>query len=176
MKHLTRTLPLLSVLALAGTAAGVSLGHSAVSEINPLYFGSGPDRFHADLAPQRPNWDAPQPASYPVASQSDGLGDGCFGCGPLSGGRIDAYAAPAVVTYTDSWVAEAERAAAPAPAEAVFAAEAAPDPERERVIRYASYRVSADEVDAASEQEPAPEPAHAETAGETYAAAEVQVD
>ncbi len=45
MKLSTRTLPMLAGLALVGTAAGVSLGHSAISEINPLHYGSAPERF-----------------------------------------------------------------------------------------------------------------------------------
>jgi hypothetical protein len=163
MKRLTRSLPFLGALAVFGTAAGVSLGHSAVSEINPLYFTETPDRFHADQTAQRPNWDAPQPLSAPAPVSADGLGDGCFACG--GGGRVEYYAAPAVVTYSDSWSAEAERAAAPE--DGAFVQQAAPDPERERVIRYASYRITADEP------ETAPEPAEAEPAVDVYAAADV---
>jgi hypothetical protein len=145
MKLSTRTLPMLAGLALVGTAAGVSLGHSAISEINPLHYGSAPERFHADQVALRPDWAQPQPALAPAVS-AEGLGSGCLGCSARDGAY---YAAPAVVTYTDSWRADAQRAAAPI--EATYVEEAAPDPERERVVRYASYPIT--------EAEAAPAPA-----------------
>ena len=139
MKPWTKSVPMLAGLALVGTAAGVSLGHSAISEINPLYYVEAPSRFHADGVPQRPDWTAPQPALAAAETVTAGsLGDGCFGCG---GDRVEYYSAPAVVTYTDSWRADAERAAAPA---APAYVEEAPDPERERVVRYASYPITQD--------------------------------
>jgi hypothetical protein len=143
MKRLSPTWPLLSVLAVAATAAGISLGHSAVSEINPLYYDTVQDRFHADQTALRPDWTAPQPLAAATAS-GEGLGTGCLGCSARGEGQY--YTAPAVATYTDSWRADAERAAV-APAEPVFE-QAAPDPERERVLRYASYPVTQDEVQA----------------------------
>ena len=158
MKPWTRSVPMLAGLALVGTAVGVSLGHSAISEINPVYYAEAPTRFHGDQVPQRPDWTAAQPAFAADASTVAGLGTGCFGCG---GGGAEHYAAPAVVTYTDSWTADAQRAAAPIAAEPV---EAAPDPERERVARYASYPITEAEV--------ALEPAEAEE----YAAAEVAAE
>jgi hypothetical protein len=136
----------LAGLALIGTLAGVTLGRAAISEINPAYFGDPPTRFHADQTAQRPDWTQPQLASE-GARTAEGLGSGCFGC---SGGG-EYYAAPAVVTYTESWTADAERAAAPVEFVPV---EAAPDPERERVVRYASYPLTAEEA----ELEPAPAP------------------
>ncbi|HEY7808771.1 MAG TPA: hypothetical protein VIA98_00145 [Allosphingosinicella sp.] len=165
MKGMMRAVPLLGGLALIGTAAGVSLGQSAVSEINPLYFGEAPARFHSDLAANRPNWDA-EPATLTVAAPpAEGLGTGCFGCAP---GRPGYYAAPAVVTYTQSWTADAEAAAAPLEAPPVQ--EIAPDPERERVIRYASYPVY--EQAPAEAQTVADKPAEADT----DAAAEVSAE
>jgi len=163
MKRFNRTLPLLSGLALAGAVAGVSLGYSAVSEINPLYYTAAADRFHGDLGAQRPNWSPPQQAALTVPTAADGLGNGCFGCG----GKADYYAAPAIVTYTDSWAADAERAAAPA--EDIYVQETAPDPERERVIRYSSYQVSASEAPS----EPQTGEAQAEPATEAPASADV---
>jgi hypothetical protein len=157
MKGSTRAIPVLGGLALIGTAAGVSLGHSAVSEINPVYFTSAPDRFHAELAPQRPDL-APPPAALSAVS-GEGLGSGCFGCSTRGG---EYYAAPAVVTYTDGWQADAQRAAAPI--EAPFVEETAPDPERERVVRYASYPLT----------EPEAAPVAAEPAD--YAAEEAAVE
>jgi hypothetical protein len=156
MKASSKAVSILSVLALLATAAGVSLGHSAVADINPVYFSSAPDRFHGDRTPHRPDWTAPQPALS--AASSEGLGTGCFGC---SARGSEHYAAPAVVTYTDGWRADAERASAPVEA-AVIEQVAAPDPERERVVRYASYPIT--------EAEAAP----VET--EVYAAAEVSAE
>ncbi|HEY0148579.1 MAG TPA: hypothetical protein VGB70_06200 [Allosphingosinicella sp.] len=162
MKGMTRALPLLGGLALVGTAVGVSLGHSAVSEINPLYFAEAPARFHSELVPNQPNWSAPAAPLTVAAISAEGLGTGCFGCAPA---RAEVYAAPAVVTYTDSWIADARAAAAPveaAPVEAI-----APDPERERVVRYATYPVYAEQPQALAQ---APEAETAEP--EAYAAAE----
>jgi hypothetical protein len=125
-----------------GAAAGVSLGHSAISEINPVYFGEAEDRFHAEITPQRPDWSQPQ---APLAAVSaEGLGSGCLGC---SARGAEYYAAPAVVTYTDGWRADAERAAAPA--DAPYVEEAGPDSERERLVRYASYPITEAEAQAA---------------------------
>jgi hypothetical protein len=157
MKAPPKAVPLIAGLALIGTAAGVSLGHSAVSEINPVYFTSVPDRFHADRTPQRADWTAPQPALSAVSAE--GLGSGCFGCSAAS---FEHYAAPAAVAYTDGWRADAERAAAPIPP--AFVEEAAPDPERERVVRYASYPITE------AEAQPAPIEAG------VYAAAEVSAE
>jgi hypothetical protein len=158
MKASSKTIPILGGLALLATAAGVSLGHSAVADINPVYFSSAPDRFHGDRAPQRPDWTAPQPALSSVPAE--GLGSGCFGC---SARGSEHYAAPAVVTYTDGWRADAERASAPVEAVAIEQV-AAPDPERERVVRYASYPIT--------EAEAAPAPVEAEV----YTAAEVSAE
>ena len=159
MKRFNRTLPLLSGLALAGAAAGVLLGNSALGEINPNLFARAPDRFHADLAPQRLDWIAAQASSLTPPTAADGLGSGC------GGARAEYYAAPAIVTYTDSWAAEAERAAAPA--EEAYVQESASDPERERVIRYSSYQVDASETPAE------PQPAEAEPAAEEAAPGDV---
>ena len=144
MKAWTRSVPMLAGLAVVGTVAGVSLGHSAISEINPVYYSEAATRFHGDQVPQRPDWTLPPPA-LSDASVVQGLGTGCFGC---SGASAEYHAAPAVTTYTDSWRADAARAAAPIEVE--FAA-APPDPERKRVVRYASYPIT--------EAEAAPEPA-----------------
>jgi hypothetical protein len=158
LKASSRAIPILGSLALIGTAAGVSLGHSAVSEINPVYYTSATDRFHGDQTPQRPDWTAPQPALSAVTAE--GLGSGCLGCSSRNG---EQYAAPAVVTYTDAWRADAERASAPMEAVVIEEA-AAPDPERERVVRYASYPITHAEA----------EPAPVET--EVYAPAEASVE
>ena len=77
---------------------------------------------------------------------------------------VEVYAAPAIVTYTDNWRADAEQASAPVEPAAVE--EIAPDPERERVIRYASYPLTQEQVPAEPAQAPEPE---------AYAAAETEV-
>jgi hypothetical protein len=79
-----------------------------------------------------------QVAQYQQEGLDAGLGTGCFGCraSPV------VYAAPTVATFGDEWVAEAEAAAEPGE---VVIAPAAPDPERERLVRYASYPVTAAE-------------------------------
>ena len=55
------TLPIMAGLSILGAALGVTLGHSAIAEINPAYFNEAEDSFHADLVPYRsPDW-APGP-------------------------------------------------------------------------------------------------------------------
>lgn len=72
------TLPTAGLLALAGIGAGIHLGHSAIAEIDPMYFSEPPTRFHADLSANRPIDSAP-PAAL---SQTEdlALGTGCIGC------------------------------------------------------------------------------------------------
>jgi hypothetical protein len=147
------TLPLVAGLSVFGAAAGVWLGRSAVAEINPAYYGGLPDRFHADRAAIRPPLDPPQ-AAFADASLAEGLGTGCIGC---TAGPVVIYAPP-VPRYDEGWAADARRGAEPIEAVRV---ETAPDPERERVVRYASYPVSSDEAAAA----------HAEAMTETGAGA-----
>jgi hypothetical protein len=150
------TLSILGGLSVLGVATGVALGHSAVSEINPAYFAEAPARFHADRVPNRsPDWAQVQVAEYQAPEGPGGLGTGCFGCS----GPIDyvSSSTPAA-NYTDAWLAEAERAAEPVPAEVLY--ETA-DPERERLVRYASYQVTGDDAGtpaSAPEQEGAPAP------------------
>jgi hypothetical protein len=140
-----KTIPLLTGLAVVGIVGGMSLGKAAISDINPAYFSDPPSRFHADQTPQGPGLGLQQVALQD-APTATGLGTGCFGCSA----RTEYYAAPAIVTYTHSWSADAQRAAAPeayAPAEAA----PAPDPEIERVVRYASYPLTAEEPAPAAE-------------------------
>ncbi|MDP8912328.1 MAG: hypothetical protein M3N39_01970 [Pseudomonadota bacterium] len=72
------TLPTAALLALAGIGAGIYLGHSAIAEINPMYFSQPATRFHADLSANRPFESAP-PALLPQA-RDPALGTGCIGC------------------------------------------------------------------------------------------------
>ncbi len=72
------TLPTVGLLALAGIGAGIQLGHSAIAEINPMYFSQPATRFHADLSANRPLESAP-PALLRQATDS-AFGTGCIGC------------------------------------------------------------------------------------------------
>jgi hypothetical protein len=47
------TMPILSGLAILATIAGVSLGRSAVAEINPVHYKPPTSSFYADLVPYR---------------------------------------------------------------------------------------------------------------------------
>ena len=159
----TRTLPLIAGLTVFGAAAGVWLGRSAIAEINPAYYASAPERFHADQVPYRsPEWAQVQAAEFQQTGSFEGLGTGCLGCG--AGDTV--YAAPTVVTYGEGWtegaIAEAQPLQAPA-------APAAPDPDVERVLRYASYAVSSEEAAAAASAQAPAEP-------EVYASAELGTD
>ena len=147
MPH-SMTLPLVAGLAVIGAATGVSLGRSAIAEINPAYFGDPETAFHADLSPYRgPDWAQVQAAEYQQQASPEGLGTGCVGCT-----RMAAVYLPDPVGWSDGQ--EDGRAASAAYADAAPPpAEVAPrDPELERIERYASYRV-AEEVPAQEEAE-----------------------
>jgi hypothetical protein len=133
------TLPIVAGLSIAGAAFGVYLGNSAISEINPAYYGTPEPKFHADLAPYRsPDWAQVQVAEE--TAMAGGLGAGCVKCRaypeeyvPVADsrpdGREDGYAASAPYALAD-----------PPPVE-----EEAADPEWERVATYASYPIRSDE-------------------------------
>ena len=72
------TLPTVGLLALAGIGAGIHLGHSAIAEINPMYYSQPATRFHADLSANRPI-DSTPPALLAQANDP-ALGTGCIGC------------------------------------------------------------------------------------------------
>ena len=72
------TLPTAAVLALAGIGAGIHLGHSAIAEIDPMYFSQEATRFHSDLSANRPVDSSPP---GPLAQATDpALGPNCIGC------------------------------------------------------------------------------------------------
>ncbi|HYW17394.1 MAG TPA: hypothetical protein VE891_14740 [Allosphingosinicella sp.] len=140
------TLPVMAGLSIFGAALGITLGKSAVAEINPAYFNEAADDFHADLVPYRsPDWAQVHQAEYRAAQQPvlvGELGAGCVGCRTYPTEYVPQHD-PAVDGY-----AEGGTLRAPEPTyverEGVETA-AAPDPDRERILRYASYPVSAEE-------------------------------
>ena len=138
----TTTLPVLAGLAIVGAAAGINLGRSAISEINPAYFTEEEDSFHADLAPYRsPDWGQVHAAEYRAAQQPvliQGLGSGCVGCRDYPVEYVPRHD-PALDANLEGW-------SAPPQAQVVVAQVAPPDPDRERIQRYASYPVSGDQA------------------------------
>ena len=156
------TLPIVAGLALIGSALGVSLGRSAIAEINPAYFTDPEGPFHADLVPNRgTDWAQVQALEYQQASAADGLGTGCVGCRAFPAEYFPRHD-PAVDGYQDGWAASA-RAPAAAPAEVYVEEEAEPDPGRADIVRYASYRVSEDEEELLPADEGAAEDVAAST-------------
>ncbi|HEX9947231.1 MAG TPA: hypothetical protein VGA98_06800 [Allosphingosinicella sp.] len=138
------TLPVMAGLAILGAALGVGLGKSAVADINPAYFSEADDSFHGDLVPNRgTDWARVHQADYRAAQQPvvfGDLGTGCVGCRDYPVEYVPQHD-PAV----DRSV-EGEMLTAPEPTYVEGVATApAPDPDRERIVRYASYPVSSDE-------------------------------
>jgi hypothetical protein len=136
------TLPVVAGLALLGTGAGLWLGNSAISQINPVYYSEAEDRFHADLVPYRsPDWAQVQVTEYQDAGLIEGLGSGCIGCRTWPEEYVP-RSDPGMDGVEDGWAAST--AYSPTEVQAALA-EAPDDPEWEQVGRYASYQVSADE-------------------------------
>ena len=169
-----RTLPKLAGLCVVGAASGLWLGGAAVGEIDPFFYSAPEPTFVSDrMAYRSPDWAEVQIGEY----RQDGLLEG-IGAGPMPGA---VYASPAVASYGESWSAASAEQAEPVrvwsgreqwaePAQPVrvwssgemVAERAEPDPERQRVERYASYRIT--------EEEPDREPVEDEP--ELYAAAQ----
>jgi hypothetical protein len=143
------TLPVMAGLSILGAALGITLGKSAIAEINPAYFNEAEDEFHADLAPYRSqDWSQPQQVGYLAAQQPVAVGElgtGCIGCSDYPVAYVPRHD-PAVDSYSDG-----ELLRAPEPTVVTYASAAAPaaDPDRERIQRYSSYPVSSDETPAA---------------------------
>jgi len=138
------TLPIMAGLSILGAALGITLGNSAVAEINPAYFNEAEDDFHADLVPYRsPHWAQVHQADYRAAQQPalvGELGSGCVGCRDYPVAYVPKHD-PAVDRYV-----EGELLRAPEPTNAaVVEAAPTPDPARELIQRYASYPVSGEE-------------------------------
>jgi hypothetical protein len=144
-------------LSILGAALGVTLGRSAIAEINPAYFNEPEESFHADLSPYRsPDWAQVQAIEYqaqqPVVIGD--LGSGCIGCRDYP---VEYYPQhdPAVDGYEDGYAASAQP-----PAQVIIVATPAADPARmEQVQRYASYQVSSDEKPVQTAATPAEAPA-----------------
>jgi len=136
------TLPVMAGLSILGAALGITLGKSAIAEINPAYFNEAEDEFHADLVPYRsPDWAQVHQAEYRAAQQPvivGELGSGCIGCRTYPIEYVPRHD-PAVDRYVEGGMLSA-----PEPTQ-VIVTEAAPDPDRERIQRYASYPVSSEE-------------------------------
>ena len=151
------TLPIMAGLSILGAALGVTLGKSAIAEINPLYFNEAEDDFHADLVPSRsPDWARIHQTEYRAAQQPvivGELGSGCVGCRTYPVEYVPRHD-PAVDLY-----AEGELPRAPEPMVAAAVQAPAPDPALERIQAYASYPVSGEEKPVEVAEAPAGEPA-----------------
>ena len=151
------TLPVMAGLSILGAALGITLGKSAVAEINPAYFNEAEDDFHADLVPNRGSDRAQaHQAEYRAAQQPvlvGELGSGCVGCRDYPVAYVPRHD-PAVDPY-----ASGELLRAPEPTIVTVAAAQAPDPAREQIVRYASYPVSAEERPVEVAEAPADEAA-----------------
>jgi hypothetical protein len=150
------TVPIIAGLSILGASLGVTLGRSAISEINPAYFGDPEDSFHSDLVPFRsPDWAQVQAAEYHAAQQPvvvGDLGSGCIGCRDYPVEYVPQHEA-AVDGYAQSY-----EASAPQPAQIVIVETPAADPARERIQAYSSYPVSSDEKPAQVAEAPAEQP------------------
>ena len=153
------TLPVMAGLSILGAALGITLGKSAIAEINPAYFNEAEDDFHADLVPAA-SWAQVQQAEYLAAQQPvrvGELGTGCIGCRDYPVAYVPRHD-PAVDLY-----AEGELLRAPEPTVVTVAA-AAPDPAHEQIQRYASYPVTSEERPVEVAEAPAAAPAESEPA------------
>ena len=142
------------MLAIAGTVGGVYLGRSAISEINPAYYDEPEPRFHADLVPNPPGFEAPPVHEAGYLSPSDtyaALGSGCVNCRaypedlyPVHDSSVDKYQP-----------GYAEMIEAPAPQPAPYAVD--PQEEAERIADFATIQLYAG--DSATAEEEGGEPA-----------------
>jgi hypothetical protein len=125
----------LSVLSIAGIAAGVALGRATASDINPAYLQDKDGHFYAYLVPGRSaastasaDWNQLQAQEYQAAQGPPPPPAGCLDCtwpaDPTP--RHDSAVDRALL----AWTPRAE------PVEAAYA-EPRADPEVARVIRYA---------------------------------------
>jgi len=153
------TLPVMAGLSILGAALGITVGKSAIAEINPAYFNEAEDDFHADLVPYRgSDWAQVHQAEYRAAQQPvvvGELGSGCVGCADYPVAYVPRHD-PAVDSYADG-----DLLRAPEPTLVTVAAAPAPDAAREQIARYASYPVSSEERPVEVAEAPAAAPAEA---------------
>jgi hypothetical protein len=135
-------------LSILGAALGITLGKSAIAEINPAYFNEAEDEFHSELVPYRsPDWAQVHQAEYRAAQQPvlvGELGSGCIGCRAYPVEYVPQHD-PAVDRYVEGGYVEGGLLRAPEPTNAVVEPAPAPDPDRERIALYSSYPVSSEE-------------------------------
>ncbi|MBV9373138.1 MAG: hypothetical protein JOZ90_08135 [Alphaproteobacteria bacterium] len=139
----TLTLSLVGGLTVAGAALGLGLGRSAIGEINPAYFAEPETSFHADLAGNRTPVGLAPAGDF---THAEPLIVQCIGCANMPAPDFPVEYVPRhdpMVDAVTRWP-EPRRAveAQAAPEEAA----PAPDPARERIVRYASYPVTEDEA------------------------------
>jgi hypothetical protein len=149
------TWPAVAGLAIVGAVGGITLGRSAVAEINPAYFSSPDSDFHADLVPNRApangaDWGQVQQADYASAATAQGLGSGCVGCREYPVEYVP-VPDPALAWMNDGWQAGLSAEDQAEPEETAAYAQAAPDPRMAQIERYSRYRVRADEPEYAPE-------------------------
>jgi hypothetical protein len=144
----TLTLTAIAGLSIVGAALGVHLGHSAIGEIDPAYFRDPPVPFHSALAPNlQQDWAQVQATEYgqvaaPITQ--------CIGCidGPVPDYPVEYVPGrdPYVDTASSGWPPKARRVAIVEQDPEPVQVEAAPDPVRERIVRYSSYPVTQEEA------------------------------
>jgi hypothetical protein len=148
-------LPILGGLAILATVTGVSLGRSAVGEINPVYFQPATSHFYSDLVPYR-GADTirtdPGANDYLEPEYAYSAVPVCAGC--------DNYAVDyrprhdkAVDGVDDGWSASAPR-------EAAFGETEVAEPlpaNREWIERYTTYTVASQPVEQEEEAVPVQE-------------------
>lgn len=157
------SLSLAAGITIAGVAAGLQLGHSAIAEINPVHFESRQtSTFYSDLVPNRPQEPTPQQLADALVNELNISGrPNCIGC---SEGM--AALNPAATHAYDSSITDAEPVSDLAyPEQRV--SESAADREWEGISRYASYPVS--QAEAAASPEPKPESVEVASSSEATA-------
>lgn len=145
-------LSVVAALSVGGAALGLELGRSTIGEIDPAYFRDPEVSFHAGLAPNASrDWEQVQAQEY---AQGEPAITQCIGClaGPPPDYPVEYVPQhdPYVDTAVSRWPARDARGAE-APAEIVYVE--VPAPERERIVRYASYPVTQEEAQAMAERD-----------------------
>jgi hypothetical protein len=135
MPHSTNLI-VLGALCAAGIAAGITLGHATVGDINPANLKNEDPPFYSDLAPggrngdgQRGDWQQVQAQEY-QAAQGPPPPAACLDCAwPVDPApKHD----PAVDRALEAWTPPSEPMRAVVP-------DAPADPDVARIVRYAGY-------------------------------------